>query len=109
MRIALVHIARGMDGTPASPIIDHLGLQCLEGALYKTHNVKIFDTALLCIDDISLLQVVKAFNPEIAGFTLNYINCKEVEVFAASLKKYCPTVKIIAGGLYATFHHAPMA
>jgi len=105
VRIALVHIARGMDGTPASPIIDHLGLQCLERALYKTHNVKIFDTALLCIDDISLLQVVKAFNPEIAGFTLNYINCKEVEVFAASLKKYCPTVKIIAGGLYATFHH----
>lgn len=104
MRIALVHIARGMDGTPASPIIDHLGLQRLEGALCKAHNVKIFDTALLCINNNSLLQELTAFNPDIAGFTLNYINCKEVEVFAASLKKICPTVRIIAGGLYATFH-----
>lgn len=104
MRIALIHIARGMDGTPASPIIDHLGLQCLEGALSKKHNVQIFDTALLRIDDASLLQKVVAFSPDIAGFTLNYINCKDVEFFSASLKKIYPAIRILAGGLYATFH-----
>lgn len=109
MRIALVHLAKGMDGTPASPLVDHLGLQCLEGALANAgHELRIFDSALQGLDAQGLLRQVTRFAPDLAGVTLNYANLAESLQLAAGLSAACPRARCVAGGPYATFHYADL-
>lgn len=100
-----MHISKGVDGTPVSPVVDHLGLEMIAGILKANkHMVSQFDTMLMKKDETSLLSELEELSPELIGFTVNYANVQDTLNFIASLKELLPNTQLIAGGHYATFH-----
>lgn len=105
MRIALVHLSRGVDGTPVSPLVDHLGLGLLAAVLRQGgHEVTILDTGPMQLESVQLRAKVLAVAPELVGFSLNYVNVAESLALVADLRKRAPGLLMVAGGHYATFH-----
>lgn len=104
MRIALLHSAIGMDGTPVSPLVDHLGLECLQAALSTKHEAIILDSALLDMDTSTLCEATKNFDPQIIGIVVNYANRHKAISLANWLKQHCSGCLIITGGFYPAFH-----
>lgn len=105
MRVALIHIGRGMDGTPASPVVDHLGLAMLAGSLEAVgHEVTIYDTLLQSAEDAEIVPLLEQGRPNLIGFTLNYTNIEAAVAVAEECNRRWPNVPIVAGGYYATFH-----
>jgi len=105
MRVALVHLSRGVDGTPVSPLVDHLGLGILAAVLRRAgHEATILDTGPLSLDIAELPQMVLDCEPDLIGFSLNYVNIAESLALIRALRESIPHVPMTAGGLYATFH-----
>lgn len=109
MRFALLHITRGVDGTPASPAVDHLGLASLAGMLESLgHEVEIFDTFLQGMSEDDVPRRLAEYEPEIVGMTLNYSNASASVCVAKEFARRMPDLPILAGGHYATFHCAEL-
>lgn len=105
MRCVLAHIAKGVDGTPASPAVDHLGLASLAGVLAEGgHDVSILDTLLHDVPDEGLASRAAAERPDIVGYSVNYSNVDDVFASARELRRLYPHAAVVAGGSYATFH-----
>lgn len=105
MRVALIHLSRGIDGTPISPLVDHLGLGQLAAVLRQNgHEVSILDTGPMQLETTQVKTKVMAFAPDLVGFGLNYVNVAESLALAADLRESAPGLVMAAGGHYATFH-----
>lgn len=105
MRIALVHLSCGVDGTPASLMVDHLGLESIHGKLSSNgHEVSLIDSGPLALDEQGILDALSEADPELVGFAVNYANAQDTKCIVNRVRRLLPGATIVAGGHYATFH-----
>lgn len=103
---ALVHVSHGVDGSPVSPAVDHLGLAYLAGTLRRAgHEAVICDGMPTILDETAILERLCAVQPDMVGFALNYSNVTATYTLAGKLLQRYPSLPLFAGGYYATFHH----
>ncbi len=105
MKIVLAHLARGMDATPVSPMVDHLGLENIAAVLQTGgHKVALIDSGPLGLEDDKVFDALCEEDPELIGFSLNYVNVKDTLALLTKARRKLPDTKFVAGGHYATFH-----
>ena len=105
MNITLVHLSKGTDGTPSSPLIDHLGLEIMARVLlYDGHEVTVIDSGILGLNGSGVLDVLCTSSPDIVGFALNYVNIRDMLWILENARHRMPKTHFVAGGHYATFH-----
>lgn len=105
MRIVLAHLSRGVDFTPASPAVDHLGIASIAGQLLaRKHEVLQVDSGLQGLDEDDFVATIVNEDPECVGFAVNYANVQDTVVAASRVRTCLPGAVLLAGGPYATFH-----
>ena len=74
------------------------------GTLLKQegHDVRIFDQNVEGLEDNSLWELVAAFQPDVAGFSVITPNYPVARRQMGRLKQEHPEVRIVAGGIHAT-------
>ena len=87
-----------------TPAFGRTGLAYLAGYLRKFTNfsVQIIDAKLERLNFTQVLERVKAFNPQIAGFTAYTNEIKPAAYQAALLKKSMPDIITVIGGVHLT-------
>lgn len=105
MKIALVHISAGVDATPVSPAIDHLGIEMISGALISAgYNPVQFDSLLQGLSADSLMEAIMKEDPVIVACSLNYANWRQSMQLLKQVKAADGSIFCVVGGYYATFH-----
>ncbi|MDD3308181.1 MAG: cobalamin-dependent protein, partial [Acetobacterium sp.] len=105
MKVALVHISAGVDATPASPVIDHLGMEMLSGALASAGYSPVqFDSLLQGLSATMLVEAILKEEPGIVACSMNYANWSQSLQLLKEIKAADSSVFCVAGGYYATFH-----
>lgn len=98
MRIALVKVS----AVYASFLKAPLGLAYLQGILRQNgHQCEIFDAYNFSWDEITLVNKVKKYQPDLIGFTTITSDVKDTAETAKKMKKEIP-VSIVAGGPHVT-------
>lgn len=80
-----------------------LGIGFLAAALKNNHEVKALHYVHMSEAKNDLPQVLKSFMPDCIGLTCTSFNRKNVKQIIFLSKKICPEVKIIVGGVHASF------
>lgn len=110
LKIALVHITAGVDATPASPVINHLGLEIISDFLrIAGHHPVQFDSLIQKIPLGCLHKYILSENPDIVAFSLNYANWQDSLDVMGRIKKENNSIICVSGGFYATFHYNELA
>ncbi len=105
LKVALVHLTLGVDATPASPVINHLGIEILSSSLLKSgHHPVQFDSLIQKISLNCLADCILSEDPDIVAFSLNYANWKESLRVMGQIKEINNSILCISGGYFATFH-----
>jgi len=105
LKVALVHISAGVDATPASPVIDHLGIEMISGALDGTGYSPVqFDSLLQGLSDGLITEAIMKEEPGIVACSMNYANWSQSLQLLQEIKAADRSIFCVAGGYYATFH-----
>jgi glycosyltransferase involved in cell wall biosynthesis/radical SAM superfamily enzyme YgiQ (UPF0313 family)/ADP-heptose:LPS heptosyltransferase/ubiquinone/menaquinone biosynthesis C-methylase UbiE len=100
MRILLISLPGG-HGTD-EPIFP-LGIGYLVAVLKKEHRVKVAHYQKFEHVGSTLPELINSFRPEVVGFTCTTFNRGNVRNIVSIIKKYCPTIKVVVGGVHASF------
>ncbi|MFZ3132948.1 MAG: cobalamin-dependent protein, partial [Desulfosporosinus sp.] len=105
MKVALVHISAGVDATPVSPAIDHLGIEMISGAIISAgYDPVQFDSLLQGLSADLLVEAILKVEPSIVACSMNYANWEQSLQLLKQIKVADGSVLCVAGGYYATFH-----
>ncbi|HML54579.1 B12-binding domain-containing radical SAM protein [Solidesulfovibrio sp.] len=105
MKVALVHLTRGADSTPASPLVDHLGLESIAATLLAWgHEPILIDSGPTGLDADGVLDALRQASPDLAGFAVNYVNIRDTLNLVTRVRRDLPDTPLVAGSHYATFH-----
>lgn len=105
LKIALIHITSGVDATPASPVIDHLGIEIISSSLLKAGHYPVqFDSLIQNLSLDYFHNCILSANPDVMAFSLNYVNWKDSLLIMERIKEENKSIVCVSGGYYATFH-----
>jgi glycosyltransferase involved in cell wall biosynthesis/radical SAM superfamily enzyme YgiQ (UPF0313 family)/ADP-heptose:LPS heptosyltransferase len=100
MRILIVSLPAGQG---ADEPIFPLGIGYLNAILKKEHQVKVAHYQKFEHVGSTLPELLGSFNPEVVGFTCTTFNRGNVRNIISIIKKYRPDIKIVVGGVHASF------
>jgi len=100
MRILLISLPGG-HGTD-EPLFP-LGIGYLVAVLKKEHQVKVAHYQKFEHVDPTLPDLINSFRPDLVGLTCTTFNRGNVRKVASVIKKYCPNIKVVLGGVHASF------
>ena len=100
MRILLISLPGGQ-GTD-EPLFP-LGIGYLVAVLKKEHQVKVAHYQKFEHVDLTLPNLINSFGPDLVGLTCTTFNRGNVRKVVSVIKKYCPHIKVVIGGVHASF------
>ena len=80
-----------------------LGIGYLVAMLKAEHEVKAIHYQRIEHVGPTFPDIIKSFRPDIIGLTCSTFNRGNVRKIIAVVKKYCPHVKVIVGGVHASY------
>lgn len=80
-----------------------LGIGYLAAMLKAEHEVKAIHYQRIEHVGPTFPDIIKSFRPDIIGLTCSTFNRGNVRKIIAVVKKYCPHVKVIVGGVHASY------
>jgi glycosyltransferase involved in cell wall biosynthesis/ADP-heptose:LPS heptosyltransferase/radical SAM superfamily enzyme YgiQ (UPF0313 family)/predicted O-methyltransferase YrrM/2-polyprenyl-3-methyl-5-hydroxy-6-metoxy-1,4-benzoquinol methylase len=100
MRILLISLP-GSQGTD-EPLFP-LGIGYLVAVLKKEHQVKAAHYQKFEHVGPTLPDLINSFRPDLVGLTCTTFNRGNVRKIISVIKKYCPNIKVVVGGVHASF------